>query len=324
MLTLATPANLCGSFQQSSTTVTQDVTFNAENDERRPAGDERRDRPNTYTTPAFASGVATFSAVDFDPGQNDVTATATDPAGNATTLAPVPCSVTIGSAPVVTFTTPTAGQILCPTGSTTPGCLPDADGSTPGWQGTLTAHVTADGLPVTSGTVTFTVGTTTLGTATLDASGNASLAGVTLPEGTITIVATTSNIPSSGVGTGSVTVTVDLGVPGADEPDGDGARSPADVDPACVDRAERQRRLGRRLRRPLREGADHRRQLRRHSGHRAVTYTGSPAAPGAARRHRRDRPVHRDRLLLRGQGARRRGQHQRHRRRPDPRRGRTS
>jgi hypothetical protein len=92
---------------------------------------------------------------------------------------------------------------------------PDADGSTTGWQGTLTAHVTLDGQPVTSGTVTFTVGTTTLGTATLDASGNASLSGVTLGEGSVTIVATTSDIMGRGTATSSVTVTVDLGAPDA-------------------------------------------------------------------------------------------------------------
>ena len=225
VLTLATPANLCGSFQQSSITVTQAVTFNAEN------GSVVLSVTNgastqPYIAPAFASGIATFPAVQFDLGQNDVTATESDPAGNVTALAPVPCSVTIGSAPVVTFTTPTTGQILCPAGSTTPGCLADADGSTPGWQGTLTAHVIGDGQPITSGTVTFTVGATTLGTATLDGSGNASLAGVTLAEGTITIVATTSSIPGNGVGTGSVTVNVDLGPPAA----------PTDLTVAITDR----------------------------------------------------------------------------------------
>jgi hypothetical protein len=213
-LTLATPANLCGSFQQSATTVTQDVTFNAESD-RILLQVTNGSITDTLMPSAFAGGIATFSAVAFDPGQNNVTATATDPAGNATALAPVPCTVTVGSAPVVTFTTPTAGQVLCPAGSTTPGCLQDADGSTSGWQGTLTAHVSGDGQPITSGTVTFTVGTTTLGTGTLDASGDVSLSGITLPEGSVTIVATTDNIPNRGVGTGSVTVTVDLGPPAA-------------------------------------------------------------------------------------------------------------
>jgi hypothetical protein len=214
VLTLATPPNLCGSFQQSSTTVTQNVSFNAENSSvalQITNGGVTELRMDSV----FASGVATFSAVDFDPGQNDVTATETDPAGNLTTLAPVPCTVFIGSAPVVTFTAPTAGQVLCPVGSSMPGCVQDADGTTADWQGSLTVHVTANGQPVTSGTVTFTVGATTLGTGTLDASGNASVGPITLPEGSVTIVGTTSNIPNAGVGTGSVTVTVDLAAPTA-------------------------------------------------------------------------------------------------------------
>jgi hypothetical protein len=150
--------------------------------------------------------------VSFRPGRNDVTASESDPAGNVTALAPVPCSVTVGSAPVVTFTAPTAGQLLCPSGSTVPGCVQDGDATMPGWQGTVTVHVTGDGQPITSGNVTITVGTTTLGVAPLDANGNATL-GVTLPEGSVTIVATTDNIPGRGVGTGSVTVTVDLATP---------------------------------------------------------------------------------------------------------------
>jgi Fibronectin type III domain len=218
VLTLRTPANLCGSFQQSSTTITQDVTLNAENGNvvMQVANGTAVD---TLAPSSFASGVATFLAVQFDPGQNDVTATDRDPAGNLTALAPVPCSVTIGSAPVVTFTAPATGSILCPMGSSTPGCIQDGDNdATNGWQGTVAVHVTANGAPVTSGNVTFTVGGTPLGAGTvaLDASGNAVLGtGVTLAEGLITIVATTSNIPGNGVGTGSTTVTVDLGPPSA-------------------------------------------------------------------------------------------------------------
>src|SRR5204862_7064329 len=102
VLTLQSPANLCGSFTQSSTPVTQPVTFNAE-DGSVVLKVVNGSTTDTYNPSSFAGGIATFSAVVFDPGQNDVTATETDPAGNLTTLAPVPCSVTIGSAPVVTF-----------------------------------------------------------------------------------------------------------------------------------------------------------------------------------------------------------------------------
>ena len=218
VLTLLSPANLCGSFQQSSATVTQVVTFTAENGSVvLQVANSPANTTDTYN-PVFANGVATFNtpAVDFDPGQNDMTATERDPAGNQTNMTPVPCTVIIGSAPVVTFTTPASGSILCPMGSSTPGCIPDGDNNTAnGWQGTLTVHVTGNAPPITSGNVTFTIGTTTLGTAALDASGNASLANVTLPEGSVTIVATTDNIPSHGVGSGNTTVTVDLGPPGA-------------------------------------------------------------------------------------------------------------
>ena len=153
-LMLRTPANLCGSFIQSSTTVTQAVTFNAEN------GSVVLQVTNgattdTYMSPSFSSGVATFAAVDFDLGQNDLTATETDPAGNVTTLT-ASCIVTVGSAPVVTFNTPIAGQILCAIGSTVPGCILDTDDTTPGWQGSVAVHVTGDVQPITSGNVTFT------------------------------------------------------------------------------------------------------------------------------------------------------------------------
>ena len=119
-------------------------------------------------------GTAAVTAVNTDtcvpvtcPGGApfDITVTLKDAAGNptATTIQGVSCANM--SAPVVTFSSPTAGQVLCPAGATTPaGCLPDADASTAGWQGTLTAHVSGGGQPITSGTVTFTVGTTTLGT----------------------------------------------------------------------------------------------------------------------------------------------------------------
>ncbi len=98
VLALLTPANLCGSFQQSSTTFTQPLTFTAENSSV-VVQVTNGSTNDMYSTTSFASGVATFAAVDFDPGQNDVTATETDPAGNMTTFATVPCSVFIGSAP---------------------------------------------------------------------------------------------------------------------------------------------------------------------------------------------------------------------------------
>jgi hypothetical protein len=153
---------------------------------RRAAGDERRhDRDVRHAT--FASGTATFANINFNPGQNDVTATETDPAGNRTTFATVPCRVTVGSAPVVQFTTPTANQILCPNGSTAT-CVKDVDATTADWQGAITVHVTGDGQPLANGgtvTFTYTVGAGTpvtlgSGPVTIDGSGNASLPVATL------------------------------------------------------------------------------------------------------------------------------------------------
>ncbi len=212
-LSLASPAGLCGSFTQAPTTVTQAVAFNAETTNVA-VEVVNGASTTTYDTPSVSGGVATFSAVVFSQGQNDLRAVETDPAGNTTALVPDPCSVTIGSAPVVTFTSPPANAVLCPAGTPATCPFPDTGGA-PGWQGGLTVHVTGGGIDVANSVVTFTVGTTTLGTATTNASGIATLAGASLAEGAQTITATTDNVPSRGVGSGTVNVTVDLTAPAA-------------------------------------------------------------------------------------------------------------
>ena len=120
-----------------------------------------------------------------------------------------------GPAPVVTFTTPTTGAILCPNGATATGCIDDNNTGTSGWQGSLVVHVTASSSDVNGSVITFTDGATTLGTATTDVTGIATLSGATVPEGAQTILATTDNVPGAGVGTGSVAVTVDTLAPNA-------------------------------------------------------------------------------------------------------------
>ncbi len=181
-LSLQSPSNLCGSFTQSSATVTEDVSYTAD-DALVVAGVTNNGVTTTYDTPAYVAGVATFGSVAFKVGQNDLVAGETDPAGNATVLAT--CTVTIGGAPVVTFTTPTSGALLCPMGSTAPGCIPSTSAS--GWQGSLAVHVTAGNpsMPVVGSTVTFSDSTsgTTYGGAVTDGSGNAQFNGATVPEG---------------------------------------------------------------------------------------------------------------------------------------------
>ena len=211
-LAFASPVGLCGSFTQSATTITDDVAYTADYG-LVVANVTNNGVTTSYDTPAFIGGVATFSNVAFTEGQNALVATESDPAGNATVLAT--CTVTIGTAPVVTFTTPTTGALLCSSTGTAPGCINDTDASTPGWQGNLTVHVTASLTNVVGSVITFTNGATTFPTATTDANGDATLTGVTIPEGAQTILATTDNVPGAGVGSGSVAVTVDSLAPNA-------------------------------------------------------------------------------------------------------------
>ncbi len=210
-LAFVSPAGLCGSFIQSSTTVNEDLVYTA--DYASVVVDVTNgSTTTTYDTPAFMNGSAAVTVALTD-GANDIVATETDPAGNATVLPD--CQITLGMAPVVKFTTPTSGAILCPAGATANACVDDNDTGTAGWQGSLAVTVTAAGVPVTTGAVTFTIGGNSLGSANLDGSGNAQLNGITIPEGVQTIVATTSSIPNAGVGSGSVTVTVDTTPPNA-------------------------------------------------------------------------------------------------------------
>ncbi|HVV15777.1 MAG TPA: FG-GAP-like repeat-containing protein [Polyangia bacterium] len=205
----------CGQFVQSSSTVHQDLSFNA--DDRLAVLEVTNGSvTTTYDTPAFMTGVATFPGVALTQGLNNIVVTVSDPAGNASLLSPNPCTVTIGAAPVVTFTTPTAGAILCPAGASSTACIADNDAGTAGWQGSLAVTVTVGSGPAPgTDAVTFTIGGTTLGSANLDGAGHAQLNGVTIPEGVQTIVATTANLAGAGTGTGTVTVTVDTAPPAA-------------------------------------------------------------------------------------------------------------
>ena len=216
-LSLSSPANLCGSFTQSATTVTQDLVFST--DTPLVVVDVvNGSTTTTYDTPALMSGQATFGSVGFLEGLTNVTVTASDAAGNATVLSPNPCAVTVGMAPVVSFTAPTAGAILCPANvpalTRNAACVDDNDTGTAGWQGSIAVTVTVGGQPVTTGDlVTFTLAGNSLGTANLDTNGHAQIDHITIPDGVQTILATTASITNSGVGTGSVTVTADTTPP---------------------------------------------------------------------------------------------------------------
>src|SRR4029077_7027155 len=69
-LTFLSPAGLCGSFTQSSATVTEDVSYTG--DDKLGVADVTNNGVTTnYDTPAFVNGVATFGSVAFKVGQND-------------------------------------------------------------------------------------------------------------------------------------------------------------------------------------------------------------------------------------------------------------
>jgi hypothetical protein len=213
-ISLTSPVGLCGSFHQAFATYDTDLVF-ATDTPNVTVTIKNGSMTDTLSSPTFGAGSATFSAVSFDVGQNDVGAVATDGAGNKTAMQPSPCTVNVGMAPVVIFTTPTSSNELCASTGAAPNCINDNNVAMAGWQGPLTVQALVNGLPLTTGNITFSVGNTVLGSAPLDVNGNATLPMVTLFDGDVTITAQTDNIMDHGVGTGTVTVVVDLGAPDA-------------------------------------------------------------------------------------------------------------
>ncbi len=172
-----------------------------------------------YSMPTVAGNLATFTGVLLRAGTNAVTAAVTDPAGNTGSLAAA-CNVAVFSnPPAVVIVTPSSTiTSLCANGTVSTTCVADGDViTTNGWQGTLAARVSLDGVLINNmGTVTFNADTTVLGTANIDATGTATLAVTTpgVPEGAaITITATSSNISGRGAGTTSRTFPVDVNIP---------------------------------------------------------------------------------------------------------------
>lgn len=191
------PADLCGKLFQSATDVTQNIVFGSTNS---PVAltVTSNGTPANFAEATWANGFSSFNNVTFKVGANDVVATTTEPSGNSAALKS-PCTVTVGNPPVVTWTGPTQSTLL--------NTSTDGDAATPGWQGTLSVQTDVGG---SGATVTFTLTCgateTTLGTASVNAGGVASLANVTLPECTsATLKATTSSVAGKGVGTSSLT-----------------------------------------------------------------------------------------------------------------------
>ena len=206
------PNPLCGLIHQSATdwtTIVQLVSTTA-------AVTLVVNSPNgsiSYPTATRMSLFNTFPSVAFALGVNQVTATGSDVAGNVGVLTS-PCTVTVGTPPIVTFTTPIATNTLCASVSSTGTCIADGSAATAGWQGNLAVNVTVAGVPATSGMVTFAAGGTSLGTANIDSSGHAQLTNVTITDGRgVAISATTTDIGGHGIGITSETLVVDTVLP---------------------------------------------------------------------------------------------------------------
>ena len=168
-----------------------------------------------YPTASRMSVFNTFSAVTFFQGVNQVTATGSDAAGNLGVLQS-PCTVTVGTPPVVTFNSPSPANTLCASSSSMGTCVADADPTTAGWQGNIGVSVTVAGSPASTGMVTFTSGGTTLGTANIDSGGHAQITNVTIPDGkAVSVTATTTDIGGNGTGIAAETLIVDTLVPDA-------------------------------------------------------------------------------------------------------------
>jgi len=205
---------LCGSTVQSATDVVRDVRLLTTS-----AGVTLTITPSAgtaqnYTSSSYAGSIATFSAVAFPLGSDVMSAAITEPSGNAGTLAQ-PCTILVGTPPIVTFTSPSTGKNLCASTTTGGTCIPDADGTMDGWQGAVSVNVTVGGAPATSGTVTFATNVGALGQATIGTNGVASLTGITIPDGVTSLTATTSEFTGNGTGTAVLNLVVDTIVPSA-------------------------------------------------------------------------------------------------------------
>src|SRR6185369_10036412 len=142
-------------------------------------------------------GQASLGAVSFGQGANEFVATTVDPAGNPGALVS-PCIVTVGNAPKVSWLSPLAKLNISN----------DTDSGTAGWQGSLSVQTD---LANTGATIQFSTAAGNLGTPlAIDGTGKATSPVLTIADGaSVTLTATTSDVPGRGVGVANQAVVVD-------------------------------------------------------------------------------------------------------------------
>ncbi len=196
------PNPLCGSLIQSIAAVTRPVTLLTSSVPVLVTV-TNNGSPVNYSAATADIGQAYLGQIAFGLGANTFIATTVDPAGNPGALVS-PCTVTVGNPPNVTWSTPAVSKLNISN---------DADPTTTGWQGTLSVQTDVGGSP--GATVQFSTATGNLGTpVAIDSSGKATSPQLTLTDAaSLTLTATTSDVPGRGVGTGKLTVVVDTVAP---------------------------------------------------------------------------------------------------------------
>ena len=158
--------------------------------------------PANYTATTAPLGQAQLGSVTFGLGVNTFVATTVDPAGNPGALIS-PCEVTVGNPPSVTWVSPSVSKLNISN---------DTDPSTAGWQGTLSVQTDVGGI---GATIQFSTADGNLGApVAIDGSGKATSPVISLSDAaSVTLTATTSEVPGRGVGTGKLSVVVDTSGP---------------------------------------------------------------------------------------------------------------
>jgi hypothetical protein len=197
------PNPLCGLLIQSTVAVTRPVTL-LTNSIPVLVTVTNNGTPNNYSAAMAGLGQASLGQVAFGLGANTFVATTVDPAGNPGALLS-PCTVTVGNPPIVTWASPSVSKLNISN---------DADGATAGWQGTLSVQTDVGG---SGATVQFSTAAGNLGApVAIDAAGKATTPILTLADAaSLTLDATTSDVPGRGVGSAKLTVVVDTQAPSA-------------------------------------------------------------------------------------------------------------
>jgi hypothetical protein len=197
------PNPLCGLLIQSTTAVSKPITLLTSSVPVLVTV-TNNGTPANYTAAVADLGQAPLASVAFGVGINSFVATTVDPAGNPGALTS-PCNVTVGNPPSVAWVSPSVAKLNISN---------DTDPVTAGWQGTLSVQTDVGG---SGATIQFSTAAGNLGTpVAIDGTGNATSPVVSLADtASVTLTATTSDVPGRGVGTAKLSVVVDTVAPSA-------------------------------------------------------------------------------------------------------------